>query len=42
MPVLPRAAGAPLVDVGLSYNVSHSTISRLIIATALSEAVASI
>jgi len=24
-----RAAGEPLVDIGRSYNVSHSTISRL-------------
>ena len=24
-----REAGEPLVDIGRSYNVSHSTISRL-------------
>ena len=24
-----KAAGEPLVDIGRSYNVSHSTISRL-------------
>jgi DNA invertase Pin-like site-specific DNA recombinase len=24
-----RAAGEPLTEIGLSYNVSHSTISRL-------------
>jgi DNA invertase Pin-like site-specific DNA recombinase len=24
-----RAAGEPLVEIGCSYNVSHSTISRL-------------
>jgi hypothetical protein len=25
-----REAGEPLIDIGRSYNVSHSTISRLI------------
>jgi DNA invertase Pin-like site-specific DNA recombinase len=27
--IAPRASGEPLIDIGRSYGVSHSTISRL-------------